>query len=70
MYAMRFGASFDAALRAVTLTPAQLLGLDKQIGTVEPGKRADLVIWQGTPFEATSLVNTVLIDGEVVFDRS
>ncbi|MFV1967600.1 MAG: amidohydrolase family protein [Pirellulaceae bacterium] len=69
MYAMRFGASLDAALRAVTLTPAQMLGLDEQIGTVEAGKRADLVIWQGAPFEATSSVKVVLIDGDVVFDR-
>jgi imidazolonepropionase-like amidohydrolase len=70
MYAIRFGASPDAALRAVTQTPAQLLGLADQIGTVDVGKRADLVVWQGTPFEATSLVKMVLIDGDIVLDRS
>jgi imidazolonepropionase-like amidohydrolase len=69
MYALRFGASLEETLRAVTLTPAEMLGLDDQLGTLEPGKRADLVIWQGTPFEATSSVNAVLIDGQIVFDR-
>ncbi|UCG88886.1 MAG: amidohydrolase family protein [Gemmatimonadota bacterium] len=69
MYAMRFGVGFDDALRAVTDTPARLLGLDGQLGTIEPGKRADLVIWKGRPLAATSIIEAVLIDGNVVMDR-
>ena len=69
MYAMRFGVRFDDALQAVTQTPAQMLGLDDQIGTIESGKRADLVIWRGQPFAATSMALVVLIDGQVVVDR-
>jgi imidazolonepropionase-like amidohydrolase len=69
MYAMRFGVSFDDALRAVTQTPAELLGLDDQLGTLEPGKRADLVLWSGQPFAATSSVTVVLIDGSIVVDK-
>ena len=69
MYAMRFGVSFDDALRAVTLTPAEMIGLDDQIGSIEVGKRADLVIWSGQPFAATSRILLVLVDGEAVVDR-
>ena len=66
---MRFGVGLDEALRAVTQTPARMLGLDDQIGTLEPGKRADVVIWNGPPFAATSRIVTVLIDGETIVDR-
>ena len=69
MYAMRFGVDPDDALQAVTQTPAQLLGLDGELGTVQSGKRADLVVWRGRPFTATSMAVVVLIDGEVVVDR-
>jgi len=69
MYAIRFGVDFDEALRAVTQVPAQMLGLDKELGTLEPGKRADVVLWTGRPFAATSLAAVVLIDGNVVVDR-
>ena len=69
MYAVRFGVGFDDALKAVTQTPARMLGLDDQLGTLEPGKRADLVVWSGRPFAATSRAVVVLIDGKVVVDR-
>ena len=69
MYAVRFGVDFDDALKAVTQTPARMLGLEDQLGTLEPGKRADLVVWGGRPLAATSPVVVVLIDGEVVIDR-
>ena len=69
MYAVRFGAGFDDALRAVTETPARMLGLEGELGTLEPGKRADLVVWSGRPFAATSMPAVVLIDGRVVVDR-
>ena len=69
MFAQRFGVSFDDALRAVTQTPAQMIGLEKELGTVEVGKRADLVLWSGEPFAATSRPLVVLIDGQVVLDQ-
>ncbi|MBM4091402.1 MAG: amidohydrolase family protein [Planctomycetes bacterium] len=69
MYAQRFGVGFDDALRAVTLTPARMVGLEEQLGTLESGKRADLVLWSGTPLAATSVPLVVLIDGEIVLDR-
>jgi len=69
MYAQRFGVSFDDAFRAVTQTPARILGLDRELGTLQRGKRADLVVWSGQPFAATSMPLVVLIDGEIVLDR-
>ncbi len=69
MYAMRFGVEPAAALEAVTSTPARLLGVVDRIGTLEAGKDADLVVWSGEPFTATSMPLVVLLGGEVVVDR-
>lgn len=66
--AMRGGITREQALRAVTLTPAQILGVDKRVGTVEAGKDADLVLWNGEPFEATSRPVGVLVGGHLVLD--
>jgi len=68
-YAMRGGLSFDEALAAVTTTPARLLGVADRVGTVEAGKDADLVLWSGTPFEPSSRVLGVVLDGELVVDE-
>jgi imidazolonepropionase-like amidohydrolase len=56
------------ALRAITLEPARILGLDDRIGSIEPGKDADLVLFDGDPFEYTSHVCKVLVEGKVVSD--
>jgi len=67
-FAMRGGMSLDAALRAVTITPARIAGVDQRVGSLEVGKDADLVLWNGQPFEATSRVVGVLIDGRLILD--
>ena len=69
MYAIRFGVEPQEVLKAVTATPARILGVGDELGTLEPGKRADVVVWSGRPFEATSMPVVVLIDGEIVLDR-
>ncbi len=69
MYAMRFGVSEENALKAVTSTPARLLGIEKRVGTLAAGKDADIVLWSGRPFAATSMPVVVLVGGEVVVDR-
>ena len=66
--AIRGGLPFDAALRAVTITPATMLGVDDRVGSIEVGKDADLVLWNGTPFEATSRVIGVVLNGRLVVD--
>ena len=65
-YARRGGLSLEEALAAVTLTPARLAGVDDRVGSIEVGKDADLVLWNGTPFEATSSIVGVVLDGELV----
>ncbi|HVS17992.1 MAG TPA: amidohydrolase family protein, partial [Planctomycetota bacterium] len=67
-WAMRGGLSLEAALAAVTTTPARLVGLEDQVGAVASGRAADLVLWSGTPFEASSAVIGVLVDGVLVLD--
>ena len=67
--AVQQGLDESEALRAVTLTPAELLHIDHRVGSLEPGKDADLVIASGHPFDiAHSRVDRVLIDGRTVFD--
>ncbi len=66
--AMRGGLSFEAALAAVTLEPARMVGVEDRVGTIEVGKDADLVLWSGKPFELTSRVIGVLLDGVLVVD--
>jgi len=66
--AQRGGLSFDDALAAVTLVPARLVGVEKRVGSLEVGKDADLVLWSGKPFEPTSRVIGVLLEGELVLD--
>ncbi|HQU73507.1 MAG TPA: amidohydrolase family protein [Calditrichia bacterium] len=60
------GLALEDALRALTLDAAQILGLDKRIGSLSAGKDADLVLFDGDPFEYTHHVRTVIIDGRVV----
>lgn len=57
------GMSHGAALAAITLVPAQIVDLDDELGTLERGKRADVVVWDGDPLEVTSRPRMVFIDG-------
>ena len=55
-------------LRWVTANPAWVLGIDAVTGTLEVGKRADVVIWSGSPMSIYSHPDQVLIAGEVAYD--
>src|SRR5919109_4901763 len=59
----------DQAIRWVTANPAWALGLDSIIGTLEPGKMADVVVWSGDPFSVYSRAVQVYNDGWLVYDR-
>ena len=63
------GMDRDAALRAITLTPAEIYGVADRIGSLDVGKRADLVIMTGHPFDAGSQVEMVLVGGKIVYER-
>ena len=62
------GLPFDAALASVTIEAARILGLEARIGSLERGKDADLALFDGDPFEYTSHVTGVIIDGALVAD--
>src|SRR5262249_15282456 len=61
--AVRGGLKWDDPLRAITLGPAQALGVADKYGTLEPGKVADVVIWSGDPFEFSPATERVFIRG-------
>jgi imidazolonepropionase-like amidohydrolase len=68
--AMHYGdLTEEQALKLVTLNPAIQLGIQDRVGSIEVGKDADVVIWNGHPLSVYSRVDTTLIDGEVFFDR-
>ncbi|MEL6820404.1 MAG: amidohydrolase family protein [Calditrichota bacterium] len=60
------GLSREDALAAITIEPARILGIDKTVGSLEKGKQADIVCYNGDPFEYVTHVCTVMIAGEVV----
>ena len=66
---MVYGLGFDRALKTITLDAAQILGIDKDYGSIEQGKVADLVLYDGDPFEHATHVTKVIVGGRVVFDR-
>jgi imidazolonepropionase-like amidohydrolase len=68
--AIRHGIDRKTAIAAMTTVPAALLGLDQELGTVAEGKRAHLQILTGDPLQATTWVDKVVLDGEVVYERS
>ena len=68
----RFGldATDDEVLRWVTANPAWALGVQDQLGTLETGKRADVVVWSAHPLSVYALTKQVFMDGELVYDRA
>ena len=59
------GLSENTAFEAVTIRPARLLGLAGRMGSIEPGKDADLAVWSGNPFSNLTLCEKTIVDGEV-----
>ncbi|QUL98255.1 MAG: amidohydrolase [Candidatus Fermentithermobacillus carboniphilus] len=68
-FAVKSGMDPEAALKAITINPAEIIGIQDRVGSLEPGKDADIAIFEGHPFEIASKAWMVLIDGKVVFKR-
>ncbi|HWK11998.1 MAG TPA: amidohydrolase [Vicinamibacterales bacterium] len=74
--AMRAGAEAGITLTPadaitwLTINPAKALGIDKQTGSLEPGKNADVVVWSGNPFSVYTRAEQVFIDGALLYDRN
>jgi adenine deaminase len=56
------------ALRAITLSAAEILGVDDRVGSIEVGKDADLVVYDENPLSVFAVVQQTFIDGDLYFD--
>ncbi len=64
------GVDRQKALDAVTTVPAEMIGLADRVGSLEPGKDGNVVLFTGDPLSVTSWVQYVVVDGEKVYDRA
>jgi imidazolonepropionase-like amidohydrolase len=67
--AVREGLTQEEALKAITINAAEILGVQHTVGSLAPGKDADVVIWSGNPLEVMSKPNLVMINGKVVYQN-
>lgn len=63
--AVGYGMSWDDALRAITLAPAQMFGVADRVGALRPGTEANVVVWDGDPFEFATRATQVFIRGKL-----
>lgn len=68
--AVREGMDEAEALKAITINAAEITGIDDRVGSIEPGKDADIAIFDGHPFEIRSKVVNTIINGKVVYERN
>ncbi len=66
MYVIKHGMSRKDALKCVTLNPAEILNIQNRVGSLEPGKDADIVVWSDHPFEFYSKVKMIFINGKKI----
>jgi imidazolonepropionase-like amidohydrolase len=68
--AVKDGLDRENALRALTINPARIAGIDDRLGSIEQGKDADLVIWSGDPLDVLSRAVRVFVDGAEIYSYS
>ncbi len=66
--AVKEGMDPNEALKALTINPAEIMGIDKSTGSLAPGKDADIVIWSGDPLNIMNKAELVMIEGNVVWN--
>lgn len=67
MFVIKEGLTREEALQCVTINPAEILNIENRVGSLDPEKDADIVIWSGEPFDFYSQVETVYINGKTVY---
>jgi imidazolonepropionase-like amidohydrolase len=64
---VKYGLDRETALQALTINPARIIGVDSRLGSLEPGKDADIVIWSGDPLDVLSRVQRAFMDGREIY---
>lgn len=67
---VRYGMMEEDAMKAITINPAKILGLDNRLGSIEKHKDADIVIMAGHPLETRTRISAVIIEGKVKYLRA
>lgn len=67
--AYKAGMSEESALKAITVHPAEILGVADRVGSIEVGKDADIVIWNKHPFDLQAIAETVFVDGKIAYEH-
>jgi imidazolonepropionase-like amidohydrolase len=68
-YAVTAGMDAYEALKAITINPAEILGIDKEVGSIEVGKDADIVIWNGDCLNIQNQVEMTIVNGNIVYKK-
>ncbi|MBC8329233.1 MAG: amidohydrolase family protein [Planctomycetes bacterium] len=68
-FAIRGGLPQDAALRSITIDAARILGVADRVGSIEPGKDADLIVCDGDLFDYRSFVQWAVVNGDLAYDK-
>ena len=68
--AVAYGMAWENALRAVTLTPAEIFGAADRVGSLQPGREGNVVVWSGDPFEFATRVEHVFVRGREYHDKT
>jgi len=69
-FAVRHGMDREEALKAITITPAEILGVADRVGSLEKGKDADIVVLSGDPLNVTTRVEKVILNGKTVYQQA
>jgi imidazolonepropionase-like amidohydrolase len=67
--AVREGMPEEEALRAITINAAEIIGVEDRVGSLEVGKDADIVVFNGHPLDYRTTVDLVVVDGQVAYQR-
>ena len=68
-YSVKYGLPMEEGLKALTIYPAQICRTDDRVGSLEPGKDADIAVFDGNPMEVFTQTLYTIVDGEIVYDR-
>ena len=68
-FAVKNGMTEEAALRAITIDAAEIIGIEDRVGSLEPGKDADILFLRGHPFRIQSVPEALVIKGKLVYSR-